>query len=515
MPRSPNGSANMNSERNLLNIRPFLTCFLAMAAGIGFSYLVVATGAPLFFAASAFAFPILLPLFNQNKLRAAFVGFLAAALFFVGMLAFSVQYSDYFVMPLEDGVHLLSGRIVGKSDTDDGFLYVLSGIAADGAEIKGKLSFSSSVDLSCGSVVRFYAETQKNSSLFTYGYFYVNDLLSDVRYSARVLSDVSLNGFSYVPLAFLRERIYDVLFSVMEQSEASVCYALVTGDTSAVEYGLLSNIRYGGVAHIFAVSGLHIGVVYGGLRALLKRAKAARLVSGVVCLLVSFAYVALCGFTPSALRAFLMCVCADLSFYLRGNGDLSESVGFAGAVLLLYKSAYLFSIGFRLSFAATLGIAFFSEPFGRLLSKARIKGRLLSVLSLKFSVDVALFPILLDGFSYVSLWGFLLNIVVVPLLSLCFAPLLALILLGCAFPFAAGALLFLPKVVFGGLCFLFEFFDFSSLAITGFSFGYAQIPYYACAFVASGKINLKRGARLFLCFFLFIVVVFLVVMRSF
>lgn len=485
-----------------------------MAEGIGFSYLVIVAGAPLFFAALAFAFPILLPLFNQNKLRAAFVGFLAAGFFFVGMLAFSVQYSSYFATPLEDGVHLLSGRIVGKSYTDGGFLYVLSGISADGAEIKGKVSFSSSVDLSCGSVVCFYAETQKISSLFTYGYFYVNDLLRDVRYSARIISDISLNGFSYVPFSFLRDRIYDVLFSAMEQSEASVCYALVTGDTSAVEYGLLSNIRYGGVAHIFAVSGLHIGIVYGGLRALLKRAKAARLTSSVVCLFVSFAYIAMCGFTPSALRAFLMCACADLSFYLRGNGDFSECIGFAGVVLLLYKSAYLFSIGFRLSFAAVLGIAFFSEPFSRLLRKAKIKGKLLSVLSLKLSVDVALFPILLDGFSYVSLWGFLLNIVIVPLLSLCFAPLLALILISCAFPFAAGALLFLPKIVFSGLCFLFEFFDFSSLAITGFSFGYAQIPYYACAFAASGKINVKRSVRLFLCVFLFIVVVFLVVMRS-
>lgn len=468
----------------------------------------------MFFAVSAFAFPLFFPLFNRNKRRAAFVGFLAAAFFFVGMLAFSVQYSSYFIMPLEDGVHLLSGKIVGKNNIDGGFLYVLSGVSADGAEIKGKFSFSSSVDLSCGSVVCFYAETQKNSSLFTYGYFYANDLLNDVRYSARVLSDVSLNGFSYVPFAFLRERIYDVLFSSMGQNEASVCYALVTGDTSAVEYGLLSNIRYGGVAHVFAVSGLHVGVVYGGLRALFKKAKAARLTSSVVCLLVSFAYIALCGFTPSALRAFLMCACADLSFYLRRNGDFAECIGFAGVILLLYKSAYLFSIGFRLSFAATLGIAFFSEPFSRLLKKAKIKGRLLSVLSLKLSVDAALFPILLDGFSYVSLWGFALNIVIVPLLSLCFAPLLALILISCAFPFAAGALLFLPKIVFIGLCFLFGFFDFSSLAISGFSFGYAQIPYYACAFIASGKINARRGVRLFLCCFLFIAVVFLVVMRS-
>lgn len=69
---------------------------------------------------------------------------------------------------------------------------------------------------------------------------------------------------------------------------------------------VLENFRNGGVAHIFAVSGLHIGFLAGVVFFLLRSCR----VRGVPKVLISAAvlvfYAGICGFSPSSLRAAVM-----------------------------------------------------------------------------------------------------------------------------------------------------------------------------------------------------------------
>lgn len=71
---------------------------------------------------------------------------------------------------------------------------------------------------------------------------------------------------------------------------------MLTGDGSAVENGLLQNFRYGGVAHIFAVSGLHIGVIYAILSFLLKRIRMPKLLRCALIFAPLLFYVGVCPF---------------------------------------------------------------------------------------------------------------------------------------------------------------------------------------------------------------------------
>ncbi len=107
-------------------------------------------------------------------------------------------------------------------------------------------------------------------------------------------------------------------------------------------------------------------------------------------------------------------------------------------------------------------------------------------------------------------WPLLLNIVLVPLLSALFAPLLLLVLIACVFPAIAPVLLFAPQYVFRAVYALFIFFDFSVPVISGFSFGLAKIPYYAGVCMAGDKINVKTPLKILLCLLLGILVVFVI-----
>ena len=127
----------------------------------------------------------------------------------------------------------------------------------------------------------------------------------------------------------------------------------------------MQNFRYGGIAHIFAVSGLHIGVIYGLLYGILRRLR----VKGFVRLPVVFAallfYCGVCGFSPSSVRALVMCtvlMIADAAGYAY---DRLNSVSAASLVVLVINPVYLFSVGFQLSVAAAAGIIVLGGHLGR------------------------------------------------------------------------------------------------------------------------------------------------------
>ena len=93
----------------------------------------------------------------------------------------------------------------------------------------------------------------------------------------------------------------------LDKDTAAICYAMLIGDTKGVDDATLDSFRFGGVAHIFAVSGLHIGLVYGVIAFAMKKLRANKFLSAAICIAVILLYSAVCGFTLSSVRAVIMC----------------------------------------------------------------------------------------------------------------------------------------------------------------------------------------------------------------
>lgn len=488
-------------KENIINFRPFALWAAALATGIACSRMFYFSDiSPLFF---LLIFPVcaLIPLFTVNVKRGIVISSVAAVFFFIGIAAYFVQVRSFESFPLAEGRYILTGKIIYKSYGVDSFEYMAKALSADGKDVIFNFSFSCAKELFCGdNITTDCSITAANASE---NFYYFNSyMLEDIKYTAEIISSPEVTSHSFSLFGGIRESIHSALFSSMGEKEASVCYALVTGDVSEIPFVLINNIRYGGIAHIFAVSGLHIGIVYSGVSFAFKKLRLPRTVRSVLSVALCFFYSGICSFTPSSLRAVIMCAVGDMSFYLKSRRDLLESVGIAGIILLIYKSAYLFSVGFQMSFGACIGLGLFSSPFKELLNKLKIGGKISELLSVTVSVNIVLFHIMLDCFSYISVWGYVLNVVLVPVLSIAFVPLIVCILIACIIPFASTIILFVPKIMFSSLNFLFTYFDFTAAYLSGFTFGISLIPYYAVVFVASGKVNLRRGIKIFCLAFL-------------
>lgn len=127
-----------------------------------------------------------------------------------------------------------------------------------------------------------------------------------------------------------------------------------------------------GTMHLFAISGLHIGVIWGGiygLLALLRLPVAVRFTAGLAAL---WLYVDITGATPSAVRAFLMVALAGASFVFRVPRNLLPALAGSALVIVLVSPLQIFSASFQMSYGIVAALLLLGVPLAEAL-QARVR----------------------------------------------------------------------------------------------------------------------------------------------
>ena len=211
-------------------------------------------------------------------------------------------------------------------------------------------------------------------------------------------------------LQALRLRMGDILDQLLPPQDAGIYRALLTGDKSAMDEDIRSLYQENGIAHILAVSGLHLSILGLGVYELLRRFGRSKAASGLVAALLIVSYGILTGCSGSALRAVLMLLLRFLGAAVGRSYDMLTAMA-AAALFLLWKEPFmLFSAGFQLSFLAVLAIG---------LSHAlpAPKHPLLAGLWLSFYLQLLTLPVILFHYFRFPLYGIFLNLIVLPLMG--------------------------------------------------------------------------------------------------
>lgn len=152
-----------------------------------------------------------------------------------------------------------------------------------------------------------------------------------------------------------------------DSASESFLLAELTGDRSHISAEHNAVISETGLAHLFAVSGLHC-VFLVTLVGLLIPPSRRRLYSAV-CILVLLFYMMAVGMTPSVVRACIMQIALLIAPLLRRDGDGLTSLSAALLVLLLINPYAAAGISLQMSFAATLGLVLLSGRIYSALTK--------------------------------------------------------------------------------------------------------------------------------------------------
>lgn len=205
----------------------------------------------------------------------------------------------------------------------------------------------------------------------------------------------------------LRQRDEMMAAFSLNEDTAAVIRGILFGDTNALDEEIYETFRRNGTAHVLAVSGLHVGMLYAFYRRINKWKKHAAWTVIFVLLLLLYGTAAL--WSVSVRRAVcltLMVLGADL---LQRRYDLLTALGAAAALSAIQNPWVIFGAGFQMSFLAVLSMGFLIP-----LLQSRLKGSAAAMIA----VQAGLTPYIAYTFNYVSLAGFLCNPPVIFLISL-------------------------------------------------------------------------------------------------
>lgn len=395
---------------------------------------------------------------------------------------------------VEYSVH---GVVTEKGITANGEYIIIKNITVDGNKINGKayvyLSDTYGELCDVGYSVDFVGALEK---LEPFQYGQINSYTEEnVKYRASVFAGLR-STYGYTFFGSIRSAIGKTLFNNLHQESAAVAYAMLTGNTRLVEADSIQSFRYGGVAHIFAVSGLHIGIVYAIVSFIVRKLRIRWYPAVVLRILAILFYTAICGFSVSAVRATIMCIVALLALVILKGYDSLNSLALAVIIILSYSPLSLFSVGFQLSVCAVGGIFCLSKCIEKVLQKIRIPKPIRSAAGVSAGAQLGTMPILLSNFGYISWAGLILNLVVLPILSVVFIILFVSTMLCTIIPAIAPYVIPYTTLPLEFTISVFTGIGFEKALISGFGAG-AFIPLYFIGVLSlSDKINLKLLPRI-------------------
>ena len=386
------------------------------------------------------------------------------------------------------GTHVISCRVTEVKETEDGYVVTADKVKS-GKSYSGGVSFYTDKEYEVGQNLSIYGTiTIKELSLTT-----VSGALN-YRKGAKYQidpDDITVEEKTSPPLAYtIKTKVLSVFQSNQGDRAGAFSYAMMFGDAEYMLEEDKTAMRSVGVAHVFAVSGLHIGVLAGAVLFLLKKLK---LKDGYCILVVLplFAFYAfLVGFTPSVLRAAIMVTVGLAASALGERYDDLSALALAAILILLARPLYLFDVSFIMSFLSIFGIQSLARPLEQAFLRKGFAEWLAAGLSLSIATTVALLPVSAIVFGRISLIGFLLNILVVPLASAAYILNLISLLLTLVIP-SFGALLstvgFLPLLIAELSA------RFASLGLTvNYEFAIAELLVYYAVIAFVGKYSLIK-----------------------
>ncbi|OLY94142.1 competence protein ComEC [Cnuella takakiae] len=202
--------------------------------------------------------------------------------------------------------------------------------------------------------------------------------------------------------------------------EQGLAEALLIGYKDDLDKGLVQAYANTGVVHVIAISGLHLGLIYGLLLLLLKPLR--RRLPLLHCLLVVcglWAFSLLAGAQPSVLRSAVMFSCLALGELLSRRAAVLNTLALSAFGLLCYNPFWLWDLGFQLSYAAVFSIVVFYKPlYQAIYFPNRAINHVWQLAALTLTAQVFTLPISLYHFHQFPLLFLLTNLVAVPLSSL-------------------------------------------------------------------------------------------------
>lgn len=355
----------------------------------------------------------------------------------------------------EPGTYEITATVSGGTQlrSDNRITFVLTDVSLDGRKIPGK-----------GYCSLHYEETPPDlfdgAKLRMSGRVYLSDgksgephmdfrlwmLREGLSFGAAVYQEVTVeNTRETAPVTDPWYRMRQAFIRSLERvmgSNARIAAALLLGSREGLNDAEQTAFQELGIAHVMSVSGLHVSILGGIICWLMDRLGMKRRSQLPVMGVFLAAYCALTGFSPAAIRAAVMLMTYAFSRVLLRTPDRLTVLAEAMLVVLVLQPLEATGAGFVLSFSAMLGITLHFHAVNEILRHfliipermpkerlqrllVRFRSFIADSLTVSFCAQMGVLLPTMVYFHQLPLYGILINLLIVPLVSIVLMPLYA------------------------------------------------------------------------------------------
>lgn len=389
------------------------------------------------------------------------------------------------------GTHSVEGRVVKVDERGFVLKYRTQPFVSAKAYVKSDKAPT------MGSVVRVKGNFATpnggmNFGTFSYkNYLMGQNILNEVRDPH--VKIVKGPNFFYNRTNAFNKKITSTFAYGLSEKNAKVMASIILGNSKLMgeDVNIYRNV---GIAHILAVSGFHIGLIYLGLISIFSFFELNKNIGRVIGLVVAIVYTFLIGAPAGALRTCFMIVFANIAYFSKTKYRDKDGILAVAFITLLVNPLAIFNVSFILSYAGAGAIIYFYP----MLKKRYSGGKILNAFIMVLAINLIIFPIQSRYFNDYNLLSIVANIILVPLYSV--AIIMGYILTVLTIAGIKLRLLFVPLDLILKLCNLVLniFNDFLLFKITVPRVSIiSTIFYYIAILLIFGSIRLNKRYKVF------------------
>ena len=237
------------------------------------------------------------------------------------------------------------------------------------------------------------------------------------------------NGINYIVVADSISKIENntkIIYYLKEKANQrilSISYAneyiktFILGDTTSLDETVINSFRQNGISHLFSISGMHISLFAAIILSFLKRISYSNFYNySVVIVFLSF-YAILIGSSPSVIRSLIMYILFSLNKVFNLKIKKIDLMCLVLIIVLIINPYYLYNISFQYSYIISFSLVLYSYKI------SKIKNKIMKSLYTSFISFLVSFPICIYNFYQVNVFSIILNIFLIPYVSIIIFPL--------------------------------------------------------------------------------------------
>ena len=331
--------------------------------------------------------------------------------------------------------------VSNKIEKDYNNLYRIKVFKVNGKEVKGKKYYcyldKKKEDLKYGNKVKIKGkysrpETERNENTFNYAnYLKIKEVYGIIKVNRVEVEIENVENPIIKKANEINLQIKENAKKIKDEKIRSIYLGLVLGDTSTMEDELKIDFREAGMAHILAVSGMHISYLILFSLFILKKVFERR-TANIITIILIVGYMMITGFSSSIARAGIMGIILLFSEVFYRKNDIATSISLSLLIMLAVNPYLILDVGLQLSYAGTIGIILLRNPLLKILNKLRIKDKRIrykipriilkisdkskEIIAITLAAQLAIIPISIYQFnlfsSYFIITNFFISIIV-------------------------------------------------------------------------------------------------------